>query len=94
MNIVLVFIQLTWFFSARLFTIMENIREEQLSQRQMLQTLLSRQSTHLSQEGDDGELPEDISLPLQTVAAVKQLETRLNEKATQRVMVSAKQHYF
>ena len=69
---------------------MEGIREEQLSQRQMLQTLLSRQSTQLSQEEDDGELPEDISLPLQTVAA----ETKLNEKATQRVMVSAKQHYF
>jgi len=91
-NIVPVFIQLT-FFSARLFTIMEGIREEQLSQRQMLQTLLSRQSTQ-SQEEDDGELPEDISLPLQTVEAVQQLETKLNEKATQRVMVSAKQHYF
>ena len=72
---------------------MEGIREEQLSQRQMLQTLLSRQSTQLSQEEDEGELPEDISLPLQTVAAVQQLETKLNEKATQRVMVSAK-HYF
>ena len=73
---------------------MEEIREEQLSQREMLQTLLSRQSTQLSQEEDDGELPEDIPLPLQTVAAVQPLETTLNEKATQRVMVSAKQHYF
>ena len=60
----------------------------------MLQTLLSRKSTQLSQEEDDGELPEDISLPLQTVEAVQQLETKLNEKATQRAMVSAKQHYF
>ena len=85
---------LTWVFSGRLFTIVEEIREEQLSQREMLQTLLFRQSTQLSQEEDDGELPEDIPLPLQTVAAVQHLETKLNEKATQRVMVSAKQHYF
>jgi len=71
---------------------MEEIREEQLSQRQMLQTLLSRQGK-LSQKEVDIELLDDIELPFQTVAALQQLEIMLNEKATQKVMVSVKQHY-
>ena len=57
---------------------MEEIREGQLSQRQMLQTLLSRQRT-LSLEESDIELPDDIELPFQTVAALQQLEIKLNE---------------
>ena len=67
--------------------------EQQLSQKQMLQTLLSRQST-LSREEGDIELPDDIELPFQTGAALHQLEMKLNEKFTQKVMVSVKQHYF
>ena len=75
-------------FSVRLFT----LREEHLSQKQMLQTLLAPQST-LSLEEGDIELPDDIELPFQTVAALEQLEIKLNEKFTQKVMVSVKQHY-
>ncbi|KAK2154572.1 hypothetical protein LSH36_264g00045 [Paralvinella palmiformis] len=70
---------ITWF-ETRLFT----IREEKLSQKQMLQTLLAPQST-LSLEEGDIELPDDIELPFQTVAALQQLEIKLNEKFTQRV---------
>ncbi|KAK2151291.1 hypothetical protein LSH36_368g05120, partial [Paralvinella palmiformis] len=55
---------------------------EQLSQKQILQILLSRQST-LSREEIDIELPDDIELPFQTVAALQQLEIKWNDKATQ-----------
>jgi len=82
-----VFIQLIWLF--QLFT----IREEQLSQKQMLQTLLSQQSI-LSLEEGDIELPDDMELPFQTAAALQQVEIKLNEKFTQNVMVSVKQNYF
>ena len=59
----------------------------------MLQTLLSRQSTPGLDEGGI-ELPDDIELPFQTVAALQKLEIRLNEMFTQKVMVSVKQLYY
>ncbi|KAK2140298.1 hypothetical protein LSH36_1403g00001 [Paralvinella palmiformis] len=51
----------------------------------MLQTLLSRQSKPSLEEGN-------IELPCQTVAALQQLEIKLNEKFTEKVMESVRRN--
>lgn len=67
----------------RLFTLLEQIREEQQNQTTILGTILAKLG-----EGCEDPMPEDISFPITTEQEMANFEEKMKDKYMQKVVVS------
>ena len=67
----------------RLFTLLEQIREQQQNQTTLLTTIRSKLG-----EGCDDPMPEDISFPITNEQEMSNFEEKMKDKYIQKVVVS------